>query len=142
MHADAGRPGRRAAGSRDPAAAGEAGPRAPSAGGAAWPGRVRGERRRRRHRRAAASDLLDAKAARGFLASLFDISFSHFITSPVVTLLYVLSMIGIGVVYLVGASAALFGPSSGLGLLWLLLLGPIVALIELLTGCGFCSRWP
>jgi hypothetical protein len=78
----------------------------------------------------APADLFDAAATRGFLASLFDVSFSHFITSRVVSLLYVLSMIGIALGYLVVA-VALFGQSSGAGVVWLIIIGPIAALVEL-----------
>src|SRR5690349_7658950 len=75
-------------------------------------------------------DLFDTAATRGFLASLFDVSFSHFITSRVVSLLYVLSMIGIGLGYLVVA-ITLFGVSSGVGIAWLIIIGPVAALVGL-----------
>ena len=65
----------------------------------------------------------------GFLASLFDIHFNSFITRKLITVIYVLAMIGIGVFFvavLVGALNS--GGSRGIAVL---IIGPFVALLAL-----------
>jgi hypothetical protein len=75
---------------------------------------------------------LNKEAARGFLRSLFDYRFHHFITTKVVPVLYVLVMIVIAGTYLMGAVVGL-SVSPGLGFLWLILFGPIWALFSLIV---------
>jgi hypothetical protein len=67
---------------------------------------------------------------RGFLGSLFDLSFTSFVTTKIIKVLYVLSMIGIGIVYLVFAAAA-FNRNAAFGLLVLLIVGPLLSLFYL-----------
>jgi Domain of unknown function (DUF4282)/zinc-ribbon domain len=69
--------------------------------------------------------------AKGFFASLFDYSFSAFITPKIIKLLYVLSTIGVAlwtvIVILWG-----FRQSTGLGILMLLILGPIFFVLTMI----------
>jgi len=67
----------------------------------------------------------------GFLASLFDYSFSSFITSKIIKVLYVLSTIIIGLTTLLLVLAA-FNASSGAGLLTLVIIGPLFFLISMI----------
>lgn len=80
----------------------------------------------------------------GFFKSLFDFSFSSFVTPKLVRVLYILSLIGIALMYVIIA-IAIFGSGStgfdsetfettssnnaGWGVAWLLVGGPILALI-------------
>ena len=66
-----------------------------------------------------------------FFNSLFDVRFSQYVTPSVVPVLYVLGMIGIAVGYLSYTIVA-FSISSTLGLLTLLILGPLFALLALI----------
>lgn len=65
--------------------------------------------------------------AKGFFASLFDLSFSSLITTRIIKVLYVLALIVIGLGYLVFTVSA-FATDTGFGVLTLIVLGPIVAL--------------
>jgi hypothetical protein len=69
--------------------------------------------------------------AKGFFASLFDYSFSAFITPKIIKLLYVLSTIAVAlwtvIVILWG-----FRQSTGLGILMLVILGPIFFVITMI----------
>lgn len=86
--------------------------------------------------------------ARGFVASLLDLSFTEFITTRLVKVLYVLTLVGIVILYLVIAvaifssgdtatsvdgSGNLVTSSSGgdtaFGVLWLLVLGPLAVFL-------------
>lgn len=62
---------------------------------------------------------------RGFFASLFDLSFTSFVTTKFVKVLYVLSLVLLGLAYLVIGIAAL-SDSAGAGFLWLVVLGPLM----------------
>ena len=65
---------------------------------------------------------------KGFFASLLDISFSSLITTKVIKVLYVISLIVIGVFalfFIIGA----FTTSVGLGILTLVILAPLGALL-------------
>jgi Domain of unknown function (DUF4282) len=65
---------------------------------------------------------------KGFFASLFDISFSSLITTKVIKVLYVISLIVIGLFalfFIIGA----FTVSAGLGVLTLVILAPLGALL-------------
>lgn len=66
--------------------------------------------------------------AKGFFASLFDLSFSSLITTRIIKVLYVLALIGIGLGYLVFTISA-FASDTAFGVITLFVLGPIVALI-------------
>lgn len=82
---------------------------------------------------------------RGFFGSLFDLSFTSFVTTKLIKILYVLSLVILAIIY-VAVAIALFaggggdsvtvnsdgtfdtdsGGSVGLGLLWLFVLGPLM----------------
>lgn len=64
----------------------------------------------------------------GFFKSLFDFSFSSFVTPRLVRVLYAISLVVIVLIYL-GIALALFGANSGSGLAWLVIGGPIAALL-------------
>lgn len=66
--------------------------------------------------------------AKGFFASLFDLSFSSLITTRIIKVLYVLALIAIGLGYLVFTISA-FASDTAFGVITLFVLGPIVALI-------------
>jgi hypothetical protein len=67
-------------------------------------------------------------APKGFFASLFDISFSSLITTKVIKVLYVISLIVIGLVALFFVIAA-FASSSAAGVITLLIIAPLLALL-------------
>ena len=67
---------------------------------------------------------------KGFLASLFDTSFSSLVTTKVIKLIYILSMLVIGLLALAFVVGA-FRASAGFGLLTLLVLAPVGSLIYL-----------
>lgn len=69
--------------------------------------------------------------SRGFLSSLFDLSFTSLVTTKVIKLIYVLSMIAIGLVAL-GFVVGAFAQSAGLGVVTLLVLAPLVSLFYLI----------
>jgi len=66
----------------------------------------------------------------GFLASLFDVSFSSLITTRVMKILYILSMVLIGLTALVFVGAA-FSNSVAAGLFTLVVIAPFVSLLYL-----------
>ena len=66
----------------------------------------------------------------GFLASLFDVSFSSLVTTRVIKVLYILSMVLIGLGMLVTIGAA-FSNSAATGLV-ILILSPLIALLYLI----------
>ena len=68
---------------------------------------------------------------KGFLASLFDASFSNLITPRVIKVLYILSMIVIGLTALVFIAAA-FADSAATGIITLVVVAPLVALLYLI----------
>ncbi len=90
-----------------------------------------------------------ADRAKGFMASVLDLSFTEFVTTRLVKVLYVLTLIGIAILYVViaasifssGTSVSSFdrssgqivtlesGGNTGLGLLWLFVLGPLAAFL-------------
>jgi hypothetical protein len=74
---------------------------------------------------------MSKEEAKGFLRSLLDYRFHNFITTKVVPFLYVLVMVVIAGEYLMGAAVGL-SVSPGLGLLWLILFGPIWSLFQLI----------
>ncbi len=68
---------------------------------------------------------------RGFLASLFDTSFSSLVTTKVIKVLYILSMIVIGLGAL-GFIGAAFANSVAFGLLTLVVIAPLMSLLYLI----------
>lgn len=82
--------------------------------------------------------------ARGFIGSLFDLSFTSFVTTRVVKVLYVLTIVVLVIGYIVIAVAIFSGGgdrmaidsngnltrtgggNTGFGILWLLILGPLL----------------
>jgi len=67
----------------------------------------------------------------GFLGSLFDISFSSLITTKVIKVLYVLSMVIIGLFALVVVVAAFSNSVAG-GIVVLLIVAPLAGLLYLI----------
>jgi hypothetical protein len=67
---------------------------------------------------------------RGFVASLFDVSFSSLVTTRVIKVLYILSMILIGLAALSFIGVA-FANSAAAGLFTLLIIAPLVSLLYL-----------
>jgi len=65
---------------------------------------------------------------KGFLASLFDFSFSSLITTKIIKVIYVISMIVIGLLAL-GFTLAAFRASPVIGVLTLIVLAPLGAVI-------------
>ena len=88
---------------------------------------------------------------KGFLGSLFDLSFTSFVTTKLIKVLYVLSLVLLAIAY-VGIAIGIFssggetvsynavdgtvdtdgGGNTGLGLLWLFVIGPILLSFYLL----------
>jgi hypothetical protein len=66
----------------------------------------------------------------GFLTSLFDTSFSSLITTRVIKVIYIISMVVIGLAALFWIVAA-FARSPGFGLIVLIVIAPIVSLLYL-----------
>jgi pyruvate/2-oxoglutarate dehydrogenase complex dihydrolipoamide acyltransferase (E2) component len=89
---------------------------------------------------------METETEKGFFASLFDLSFTSFVTPKMVKILYVLSLIMIALMY-VGIAIAIFasggttttdawsgttttsGSNAGYGVAWLIIGGPLLALI-------------
>ena len=67
----------------------------------------------------------------GFLASLFDVSFRSLVTTKVIKVLYILSMIGIGLLALAFVVAA-FNNDAATGLLVLIIVAPLMSLLYLI----------
>jgi hypothetical protein len=67
----------------------------------------------------------------GFLAALFDASFSSLITTRVIKVLYVLSMVIIGIIALVFVGGA-FSNSVASGIIVLLIIAPLLSLLYLI----------
>ena len=67
---------------------------------------------------------------KGFLASLFDTSFANLVTPRVIRIIYIISMVVIGLAALFWIGAA-FSQSAALGLLVLVIAAPIVSLLYL-----------
>lgn len=68
---------------------------------------------------------------KGFLASLFDVSFSSLITTKVIKVIYIISMIVIGLAALVFIGGA-FANSAAAGVFMLVIVAPIVSLVYLI----------
>jgi hypothetical protein len=65
---------------------------------------------------------------KGFFESLFDISFTSFITTKIIKFLYVLALIVIGLIALVFVVSA-FSRSAGLGVVVLFIFAPLLSLL-------------
>jgi hypothetical protein len=65
--------------------------------------------------------------AKGFFASLFDLSFSSLITTKIIKVLYVITLVLIGLAY-VAFTISAFDADSGVGALVLFIFGPLIAL--------------
>jgi Domain of unknown function (DUF4282)/Double zinc ribbon len=65
---------------------------------------------------------------RGFFASLFDVSFTSFITTKIIKVLYILALVGIGLTMLLFVVAG-FHESAAAGLLVLLIGAPLGGLL-------------
>lgn len=68
---------------------------------------------------------------KGFLASLFDTSFSSLVTPRVIRVIYIISMVVIGLAALFWIGAA-FTQSAAFGLLVLVIAAPLVSLLYLI----------
>ena len=69
--------------------------------------------------------LPNTASAQGFLASLFDMSFTSFVTTKLIKVLYVLGILGAGLMALSIATSG-FARGAGTGLLALIIVAPIV----------------
>ena len=68
---------------------------------------------------------------RGFLASLFDTSFANLVTPRVIKVIYIISMVVIGLAALFWIGAA-FSQSAAFGLIVLVIAAPLVSLLYLI----------
>jgi hypothetical protein len=69
-------------------------------------------------------------ATQGFVSSLFDFSFTSFVTPKVIKVLYALIMIGVGLLVL-GFVIFCFRVNAGLGAIALIILGPVYFLVTM-----------
>lgn len=74
---------------------------------------------------------LNAEDAKGFLAALFDLSFTSFIATKLIKVLYVLCILGAAVAAL-GLAASGFSQGVAVGLLMLVIVAPIVFLLSVI----------
>ena len=65
---------------------------------------------------------------RGFFGALFDVSFTSFITTRIIKVLYIITLVLIGLGALVFIGAA-FADSVGAGLVTLVIIAPLVSLL-------------
>lgn len=68
-------------------------------------------------------------SSKGFFGALFDFSFDHFVTPMIVKVVYILSIVALGVGWLVFLAAG-FANNAGAGL-FILLIGPVGILLYL-----------
>jgi hypothetical protein len=68
---------------------------------------------------------------KSFFGALFDVSFSSLITTKVIKVIYILSMVVIGLIALFFVAAA-FAQSVAVGLITLVIFAPLVALVYLI----------
>lgn len=73
----------------------------------------------------------------GFIGMLFDLSFSEFVTTKVIKVLFVIGVVLAGL-YALGFILAGFGSSAGLGIV-MLVLSPIVFLLGVLWSRIMCE---
>ena len=74
---------------------------------------------------------MGGEGSKGFFGSLFDASFDELITPRIVTVLYILFMIGIGLTALAFVVSA-FSQSTGLGVVTLLVFAPLASQLYLI----------
>jgi hypothetical protein len=74
---------------------------------------------------------------KGFFASLFDMSFSSFITTKLVKVIFIIWMI-LAVIVAIGLIVAGFQESAGLGIL-ALVLSPVAFLLYMILGRVYCE---
>jgi Domain of unknown function (DUF4282) len=79
----------------------------------------------------AAPVLQGSLTQRGFFASLFDMSFTSLIATRIIKVLYIVSIIAIGVGALIWIAVA-FNRSTGLGVLVLFVIAPLLSLLYLI----------
>ena len=72
-----------------------------------------------------------SSADASFFRALFDLSFTRFITPMIVKFVYVLMIVVIAIVYLFYAILLFQAGSSSIGVLWLLVIGPIASVLWL-----------
>lgn len=77
------------------------------------------------------------QGSKGFFGSLFDVSFSSFVTSKLIKVVYVLWMI-LSALLTIGVIVAGFGRSTGLGIL-ALVLSPVAFFLCLILGRVYCE---
>jgi hypothetical protein len=73
----------------------------------------------------------EASMQKGFFGALFDMSFSEFITTKLIKVLYILLLIVLVLGYL-GLLISGFSSSLGVGLLMMFIVGPIAVLLYLI----------
>jgi len=73
----------------------------------------------------------DSAAVQGFLASLFDLSFTSFITTKLIKVLYVLGMVSSALMALFLVISG-FARGSGTGLFMLIIVAPVLFLISVI----------
>ena len=73
-----------------------------------------------------------ANDARGFFSRLFDLSFQSFITTSIIKVLYILLIIGAGLVALLFIGAG-FAADTGIGVV-MLIVSPLIFLIYVILG--------
>jgi hypothetical protein len=79
----------------------------------------------------AAAAMPSTAETKGFFTALFDLSFSRFITPMIIKFVYVLMMIVIVIVYLFYAILLFQAGATSIGVLWLLVVGPIASILWL-----------
>ena len=85
---------------------------------------------------------VSADDATGFIGALFDFSFTHFITTKLIKLWYILTLIGgviYGLVLLFGGLSALSSSYTRLAGLGAIIAAPIVFLVTAISGRLFCE---
>lgn len=73
---------------------------------------------------------MDDKNSKGFLGSLFDFSFKHYVTGKIIRVLYIISMILVGIGTLIFLAGAVAENGTG-GIIVMLILAPIGFLLFL-----------
>jgi len=71
----------------------------------------------------------NAEEAKGFLSSLFDLSFTNFVATKLIKVLFVLCIV-ISALFALGLAAGGFRQDTGTGLLMLVIVAPIVFLLS------------
>jgi hypothetical protein len=69
--------------------------------------------------------------SKGFFASLFDLSFSSLVTPRIIKIIYVITLVGIGLLAILFIISA-FSANSGFGVATLLIIAPIFSLFYII----------